>query len=33
MKQVPLENPGNIYFCGVTALGTLKIIEEKKKKA
>ena len=33
MNQVPLEDQKNIYFCGVTAPGTIKIIEEKEKKA
>jgi len=33
MRQVPLEDPGNIYFRGMTAPGTLKIIDEKEKKA
>ena len=33
MRQGPLEGPKNIYFRGVTAPGTLKIIEEKEKKA
>jgi len=33
MIQVPLEDPQNIYFRVVTGPGTLKIIEEKEKKA